>query len=81
MHYPCILIDELGSDLPFLSNAKPNSLRGLSTYLAATFFAVLENNQQLFGFYALDFSPQGHVELRGLFVEPEFLGRGLGRFL
>jgi N-acetylglutamate synthase-like GNAT family acetyltransferase len=42
---------------------------------------VLENNQQLFGFYALDFSPQGHVELRGLFVEPEFLGRGLGRFL
>jgi len=33
------------------------------------------------GFYALDFSQQAYVDLEALFIEPTFIGKGLGRIL
>ena len=44
-------------------------------------FTVLEMNGEPVGFYALKLLTPSEIELDSLFVEPRFIGRGLGRQL
>ena len=50
--------------------------------LAADFdFHVICVDGHLAGYYALEIQPAGNFELEALFVEPKYIGRGLGRRL
>lgn len=44
-------------------------------------FGVCEVGDRLAGFYALEFRGGKDAELEALFVEPEFIGHGIGRML
>ena len=44
-------------------------------------FVVAERDKTPIGFYALEGANAGTVELEALFVEPEWIGRGVGRAL
>lgn len=50
-------------------------------YLAAHRAFVVEAGDRIAGFCTLESLDHGRVELGGLFVEPEFIGTGLGRAL
>lgn len=46
-----------------------------------SFLLWSKKNQQILGFYALDFDQQGYVGLDALFIEAEFIGTDLGSLL
>ncbi len=44
-------------------------------------FFVCYHGNSVTGFYALDFTQSQNVELEALFVEPQYIGHGIGRAL
>lgn len=44
-------------------------------------FVVVIDRQELIGFYALEHMRDGEIELIAMFVEPQFIGKGVGRQL
>jgi N-acetylglutamate synthase-like GNAT family acetyltransferase len=47
----------------------------------AYYFAVAQSDEEILGFYALDYSHKNYAELEALFVEPEAIGVGIGKQL
>ena len=45
------------------------------------YFAVCQVSEHLVGFYAIEHLADDQFELCGLFVEPQYIGRGYGRLL
>ena len=44
-------------------------------------FVVAIDRQELIGFYALERMSEGEIELIAMFVEPQYIGKGVGRQL
>lgn len=73
-----------GYDKVFLERCRdeltyaPQQLRSLRYYFAK---AVHPVSKKIVGFYALAYEPPNTVELEALFIEPDYIGQGLGRVL
>lgn len=48
---------------------------------AEHYFAVAQKQASIVGFYALNFSNESKIELTALFIEPHFIGQGIGEML
>jgi predicted N-acetyltransferase YhbS len=69
-----------GYDESFM-RAHQGGLSVTAEYLAAHIAHVLDQRGEIAGFYALEHLDRDRVELGYLFVEPAYIGRGLGRQL
>ena len=50
-------------------------------YIAAQPVFVAESQKKILGFYALEQTKPGQAELEALFVDPNYIGQGIGRAL
>lgn len=69
-----------GYDESFM-RAHQGGLSVTAEYLAAHIAHIIEHEGKVAGFYALEHLDRDRVELGYLFVEPAYIGRGLGRAL
>lgn len=77
-----------GYDSEFMAKCAPDlEIRTVDLQCPQKYFYVIERNEQICGFYGIQIIQSDHAdepltdELSDLFVEPDFMGRGLGRKL
>lgn len=70
-------------DLDFLANCKEELTYNERQLLSAEYcFKVLEKNHgNVIGFFALNFITDEYPELEALFVDPDYIGQGWGKYL
>jgi GNAT superfamily N-acetyltransferase len=72
-----------GYDADFLASCKQELTYNKSQLSSPTYcFKVAESDgHNITGFFALNFLGAEHLELEALFIDPDFIGQGWGKFL